>query len=215
MVALAILALALTVISQSQSASMRQVLRAKMMTTAVLLARHKMVDIEDDLFKEGFSDFEETEKGDFEDQDFGHFKWELKIEKIELPESVDADAVSDAAASAGAPGGGAGSLASGTARAGGAVMGAQFQLIRPLLESSIRRVLLKVHWKEGTAERSITVTSYFTDTRKVTSLGGLGSFAAPSAKGGPGTGNSTSGNTGNSTNNQNSQNNPSLPGFTR
>lgn len=174
MVALAILALALTVVSQAQQASMRQVLRAKMMTVATLLARGKMVELEDDLFKKGFSDFEEEEKGDFDEEGFRDYQWTLRVEKIELPQTIDPTAMADADG-AGSGSGSAAGPSTGIGMLGGQMLGKQFEMFRNVLEQAIRRVSLKVHWKEGRLVRAITVVGYFTDPRKIDiAAGGLG-----------------------------------------
>ena len=62
--------MSLTVVSGSQQNSIRAASRAKWMTVAVMLARYKMVEVEDKLFEEGFSDFEEEEEGDFDEEGF-------------------------------------------------------------------------------------------------------------------------------------------------
>ena len=187
MVALAILAMALTVVSQAQQASMRQVLRAKMTTMATLLARDKMVDLEDDLFKKGFSDFEEEEKGNFEEEGFRDYRWTLRIEKIELPQTIDPAAMGDADGG----GSGAGSAAgptTGVGMLGGQMLGKQFEMFRNVLEEAIRRVSLKVHWKEGHLVRAITVVGYFTDPRKIDMIaGGLGGLTGATRGTGTGT----------------------------
>ena len=197
MVSLAILALSLTVISQAQQASMRQVLRGKMMTVATLLAREKMVDLEEDLFKEGFSDFEEEERGDFDEEGFEHYKWVLKIEKIELPKA-DGDALGDAAKDAAESGSGSSSAATSTGMGmlGGQMLGRQFEMFRGVIEEAIRRVSLKVTWKEGRLERAITVVAYFTDPRKLDAAGaGISAITSGTSKS---SGSSSSGSSGSS-----------------
>jgi hypothetical protein len=56
----------------------------------------------------------------------------------------------------------------------------QFEMIRNVLEQSIRRVQLKVEWKEGSQTKAVTVVGYFTDPRKIdiASSGGLTPGAA-------------------------------------
>lgn len=169
MAAVAILAVALTVIAESQQAGMRHVLRAKKMTIATMLAREKMVDLEDELFEEGFSEFNKEEEGKFEDVRLGklgeHFSWKLKIEKIELPTSLDPNAMSDAIT-----GGDEAAEASGIggmAAMGGQMLSSQFEMFRSVLEQSIRRVSLEVLWKEGRRKKSISVAAYFTDPRRI------------------------------------------------
>ncbi|MBW2731420.1 MAG: type II secretion system protein [Deltaproteobacteria bacterium] len=168
MIALAILALGLTVIGQAQQVASRQVLRSKMMTTATLLARHKMVDVEDELFKEGFDGFDETQDGDFDDQGFPRYGWELKVEKIELPENVDGESIGEAAGDASGQGG----SQSGMSKLGGNMLGQQFKIFRGVLEESIRRVSLRVFWQEGVTKREIPLVAYFTDPRKVDVVAG-------------------------------------------
>lgn len=164
MLALAILALGLTMTSESQQMSMRQVSRAKMMTIATLLAREKMIEVEDELFEEGFSEFDEEDKGDF-GRDFKRFSYKLNIEKVELPAAADTDGLSQTLTEgAGGEGEGAGG---GMAALGGQMIGQYLEMIRSVIEQSIRRVTLDVIWKEGRRERSITVSCYYTDPRKV------------------------------------------------
>jgi general secretion pathway protein I len=200
MVSLAILALSLTVISQAQQASMRQVLRSKMMTVATLLAREKMVDLEEDLFKEGFSDFEEEEKGDFDEEGFSHYKWVLKFDKIELPKSIDGQGLGDEDGDGAGSGAGAGgAAATGMGMLGGKMMSQQFEMFRNVIENAIRRVSLKVTWKEGRRARAITVVAYFTDPRKIDAAGaGISAITSGSQK----TGTSATGS-------------PTLPGTSR
>ena len=50
---------------------------------------------------------------------------------------------------------------------GGGILASYYDMIRQVLERSIRRVQLKVHWKEGAVSREVTVVSYFTDDRYI------------------------------------------------
>jgi len=177
MVALAILGSALVILSQSYQNSVRAANRAKMMTVAVLLARYKMVDVEDDLFEEGFSEFEEVDKGDFKDEGFERYGYELTVDKVELPKNVNpsditdmlggsSDSSSSKSSSSDSSGSGAPKM-SAMQMMGGGIMAKQYQLIRRVLEEAIRRVQLKVTWKEWNRTKEITVVGYFTDPRKV------------------------------------------------
>jgi len=184
MVAMAILALALTVIAQTQQAGMREELRAKMMTIATMLAREKMTSTEEELFEDeevSDGDFDREEEGDFDEEGFANFKYSLKIERIELPAALDADALTDTlnnddeqGAGGQPPGPGAGMAALGSN-----MLAQQFQIFRKVLEESIRRLSLEVSWKEGRVPRSITVVSYFTDPRRVDKAAG-GGISLPS-----------------------------------
>lgn len=175
MIALAILGSSLVVLSQSHQNSVRAASRAKMITVAVLLARYKMVDVEDDLFEEGFSDFEKEDTGDFKDEGFDRYKYSLKIDKVELPQKIDDDAMSglfgssstDSAGTTESTSTGSGSKSSSMMAMGGMILAKQFEMIRNVLEQAIRRVSLSVSWKEGTLKREVTVVAYFTDPRVV------------------------------------------------
>jgi len=206
MISLAILGLCLAAIARSQQNSVRAANRAKLMSVATMLARYKMVDIEDTLFDEGFSDFAEEKKGDFKEEGFERFTYTLTVDKVELPQNVDAQSLTSTLggalgqqtgqeAGSKAPGGG-GAMAS----LGAGLLGKQFEMIRNVLEQSIRRVQLRVEWKEGTRQKEVTVVGYFTDGRKVDAAlggavlpGGLQSLTGGTQTGATGTG--TTGNT--------------------
>ena len=202
MIALAILAMSLITLSSSFQNSVRAANRSRLMTVATLLARYKMVEVEDELFKEGFSDFEEEESGDFKDEEFDRYTYVLKVDKVELPKSIDQqDALelmgsSTSSSSSATTSTGSSSGQSGTGSpldmVGGGLLAQYYDMVRVVLEKSIRRVQLSVNWKEGAIKRSVTVVAYFTDDRMISaaasgqispsSLGGSGSssFGMPS-----------------------------------
>lgn len=70
--------------------------RAKLASVATMLARAKLIDVEAELFKDRWDEFDDEECGDFLDEEFGEmarYKWCVTIEKIELPDSVDIQSV--------------------------------------------------------------------------------------------------------------------------
>ncbi len=170
MIALAILAMSLITLSNSYQNSVRAASRSRLMTVATLLARYKMVEVEDDLFKDGFSDFEEEETGDFKDEDFDRYTYVLKVDKVELPKSVNNQ---EATALMGSSTGGSSSSSSSGGSSspldmlGGGMLSQSYDMIRKVLEKSIRRVQLSVKWKEGAIGREVTVVAYFTDARSI------------------------------------------------
>jgi general secretion pathway protein I len=184
MIALAILGLSLVAISRSHQNSIRAANRARLTTVATLLARYKLMEVEDKLFEEGFSDFKQEEKESFKEEGFERFSYTLVVDKVELPANVNADAIKGALGSASGSmmgaGAGAGSGANdpaskmgAAANLGASVLASQFEMIRNVLEQSIRRASLKVEWKEGSQKREVTVVGYFTDPRKIdAALGG-------------------------------------------
>ena len=184
MITLAILGMSLTAISRSQQNSVRAANRAKWITVATLLAREKMVEVEDELFKEGFSDFEDENTGDFKDEGFERFSYVLKVDKVELPASVNSDSIGGVLGMDADEQGQQDDQSQGSAmlKMGTQMLAKQFELIRGVLEESIRRVQLRVEWKEGKRTQAVTVVAYFTDPRKID--GAAGGRIVPGVGGG-------------------------------
>jgi len=90
MVAVAILATALTVLLTFSGNTMLKSGRAENLIVATMLARQKMTDIEIDLEKAKIiREFpeERSEEGDF-DEPYEDYRWKMEIRKIELPAPV-------------------------------------------------------------------------------------------------------------------------------
>lgn len=88
LIALAILASALTILLGTMANSGQQALFSNELTTVSLLARTKMVDIEYELMEEGFSEGEQSYSGDFADEGRPDIKWEATVRPVEIPESA-------------------------------------------------------------------------------------------------------------------------------
>src|SRR5690606_30539651 len=90
MVAVAILALSMTAIFSSEGGAIRAGARARQMTTATLLARCKMAEVEEQMAREGFpavmadGDDECCEGGEQEG-----FTCHWQVEQVMLPDAVD------------------------------------------------------------------------------------------------------------------------------
>lgn len=202
MLALAILGMSLSVLIRSQQLSVRAANRSKLMSVAVMLARYTMVEVEDKLFEDGFSDFDQEETGDYEEEGFKRYSFKLKVDKVELPTNVNADSLSSMFGGSGDSSGDSSSSSSSSASGassspvksmGATMLSKQFELVRNVLEQAIRRVQVKVEWKEGKLTRSVAVVGYFTDPRKVDmaasgQLTAPGSTANPTGAKAPGTG---------------------------
>lgn len=95
-VATALLGLFLVLYLDSLTASPDRANRAKLRTVATMLARTKLIDVEAELLKDRWEEFDDEECGDFTDEEYGgmgRYRWCVTIEKIELPDSVDVDSV--------------------------------------------------------------------------------------------------------------------------
>ena len=78
-----------------------------------------------------------------------------------------------------------GSAMGGTAALTPLLMGFVYPQLKPMLEASIRKVTVKVEWREGLRGRDIEVVQYVTNPMKVAPAAGLGS-AMPGMLGPPG-----------------------------
>ena len=87
-IALAILASALTVLLGTMANSGQQAVFSNELTTASLLARTKMVDIEYELMEEGFPEGEQRYSGDFSDEGRPDIEWEATVRPVEIPETA-------------------------------------------------------------------------------------------------------------------------------
>lgn len=196
LVAVAILGLGLTMILSSQVGLFSGASRGQHLSIATNLARCKMSEVELELLKKGYPLTDQKDEGSCcgEDGEPGYTcNW--KIERVQLPEASEMgpdagtggntlepsktpmDALSKltqlgnpaAAGSAGPP-----SLSSFTETAGEAMggglasmaMGLVYPSLKPMLEASIRKVTLKVTWKEGVKERELLLTQYVTDPQQ-------------------------------------------------
>jgi general secretion pathway protein I len=165
MVALAVLAISLVLLSEITTSNVRATHHAKMTSVATFLARTKMADIENDVLYQGFVDSDQTDAGDFAAEARPEFRWTTFIEKIQLPADM-AQKAQDAnqdkmEAQSGNP------L---TAMAGfmGGFMTTLIEPIRVGIEESVRRVTVRVAWDEpGRKEQSFEVVTFMTDPAKL------------------------------------------------
>jgi general secretion pathway protein I len=194
MVAMAILAGALTWMTVGVSRNIKAENHAKLMTTATFLAREKMVDIEDDLYEKGFGEFEKEQAGQFDDKGFARFGWKAIVDKVELPSAEQLQTVLSNAQQAKQTlqGGGtdpslqqqAGSASnSNPLTAGASALSSQFGVIKDVLEQGIRRVTIKIGWTEGRSPQEVELVAYCVDVRRVDQAIMIGNAAAAGQNG--------------------------------
>lgn len=144
MIALLILAVSLAVLMQAQASSLAKASKARDMTVATLLARSKMIDIEQEVLDEGFTQGEQREKGTFEDEGYPEITWEYRLAEIDLDISMLSDL--------------AGGFAGGDDDAGlggsgvDGVVGSLGGMVEPLTQNianSVRLCELTLQWPEG------------------------------------------------------------------
>lgn len=187
MIAMAILAGALTWLVEGMTRNIRAENHAKMITTATFLARGKMIDFEDDLRDKGFGEFDKEQTGTFDDKGFSRFSWKVIVDKVELPNAEQMQTVLSKAQQAKQEaqgqatsdnqpqtpfsmlGGTNGQTSAGGSplSAGAGMLGSQFGLIKGVLEQGIRRVTVEVSWAEAKQPEKVSVVAYYTDVRTV------------------------------------------------
>jgi general secretion pathway protein I len=184
MISLAILAVSLVAISGLTGGAVAMEAYSRRATEATLLLRAKMTDLEDQLHKDGFSDFDDEKRGSFEEEGSPGYAWRAEILKPDVqldPAQLLAllgmgpgnagDAASSgnrlsqglasAASALGLPGGGAAGTAGMAGLAGGPMAGmlqGQAQGFIETLKKSVREVRVTVSWKDGKDERSVSAS---------------------------------------------------------
>ncbi len=172
-IALAILALYLGVLLEVQVTSLHAAGRSRDMSIASMLARSKMIDVEQKLFDEGFTLGEIEEQGDFTDEGRPDFKWKYKVSEVELDLST-IGALCGEDDEEGACGGMLGGL-------GGMLEGLTQEIGR-----SVRVVELIVTWPDGKFTESMRVSALVTNEQFTLGPGagqGQGTGQAPPVPG--------------------------------
>jgi general secretion pathway protein I len=192
LMAIAILGLGLTVLMGAQTGLFANAKRAERLSLATNVARCRMSELELELLQKGYPLIDQESEGDCcmgESEE--NFRCSWKIQRIELPEATDLEGGADGGVESentGALGalmdiqekgsaalGGGGDItglaedlgaASSTDGMMSMVMGMVYPVLKPMLEASIRKIVVTVSWKEGVKERSLVVTQFVTDPRQ-------------------------------------------------
>lgn len=196
LVSLAILGLALGTIAGINATSFESSNYARGVTVATLLARSKMLDVEEELRKDGFGDTEKEFSGDFSEEGYPSVEWAAVCRPVELdvgqlvgglfggdisPEALP-DKVQGFLQGMGG-GGGAdlgkiGELAGAAGQSGakpgdlasmlgGDGMEGVFKQIGETLGKSIREITLEIKWGKKNEQESITFVQYVTTTGRL------------------------------------------------
>lgn len=155
-IALAIMAVTIGALLEAQVSSLAAAGRSRDVTIATLLARSKMIDIEQKLFDEGFSVGDVEEQGNFGDEEQAEFTWKYRVMEIELDLSSIMSMASDGADSAAVEGAAAGAAGAGA----GSMLGPLGGSIEPFMQEvgkSVRVIDLTVSWPDGKGTRSMSV----------------------------------------------------------
>src|SRR5438128_6511089 len=84
MISLAILAVALVALGDVNGGAVQMHYYARRATQATLLLRSKMLDLEEQLHKDGFHDFDDEKRGTFEEEGAPDYAWRAEILKPDI-----------------------------------------------------------------------------------------------------------------------------------
>lgn len=160
MVAVAIVAVSMGVIVEIESHAIEKTNDAKAFTVATLLARGKILDVQQKLQEDGFGDFMKILDGDFEEEGFPDFRWVARVRKVEVPTPPTGSGVEGAATGA------TGNAAPGMSLA---MLGPMFQNVGQVLENAVREIDLRVMWKDGVYDRDIRIVTHVIDKQGLAS----------------------------------------------
>jgi len=158
MVAIGILAISLVALLDVQGGSINLASRTKGITIATLLARSKMIDIERDLFKEGFSDFTEEMEGDFSEEGWPDYRWSASLTKVKIP--MPSGGIGDTGSNDGS-GTSSGSTTGSNPYAG--MMSGYTSFITDMISNALRECILTVSWGDGRDDQTFTVSTHFVE----------------------------------------------------
>ena len=182
MVSLAILGMALVIVSRIVTGNVRATHHARMTTAATFLARTRISMMEQSLQEYGFGELDGEDNGSFTEEGFPGFTWYTNVERIELP--ADSTQKVQQAASSKTLSNNPMEMLSGFM---GGFMSTLMDPIRLGLQESVRRLTVRVKWNEaGKPEQSLEVVNFLTDPSRLEMAVSL------SAGAGTGTGTSTS-----------------------
>jgi len=166
MVALAILAGALMALSDVVGGALRNHVRAQQLEVATLLARGKLVALEEKFERTGFRDFDETEEGTFEEDGHPEIRFTAEVVKPEVElsaEKILATLTGSEDLSSLLPGaGGEEGTSTLDPRAGvlSAIVQTQLTAFGEKVKKGVRELRLTVRWSEGETERAFTVVTH-------------------------------------------------------
>lgn len=202
---LGILAVSLVAISGITAGSYAASEYARGMTIATLLARSKMIDVEEEMWEDGFPDDDKELDGEFEDEGRPDFRWKAKVRKIDVDigsmigglmgGDISQDNLGEHIQGyLGALTGGIGEgIESGAAeQVGGSkiaemLKGQQlevmFKQVGDNLAKAIREIELEISWgKEGVSEESLKFVQYIVTTGRINTPSNV-RIASPAALG--------------------------------
>ncbi|MBN2576734.1 MAG: type II secretion system protein [Deltaproteobacteria bacterium] len=188
LVSIAILAMALVVLSRIVTGNVVAANHARMITVATFLARSHISMMEQSLLEYGFAEMDGEDEGTFAEEGFPHFRWYSNVERIELPADVTQKVqdVANQATRSDNPM----EILSGFM---GGFMATLMDPIRLGLQESVRKLTVRVMWDEaGKPDQSFEVVNFLTDPARLEDAVTLAATGATGTASGTATKTSTS-----------------------
>jgi hypothetical protein len=182
MVSLAILGMALVIVSRIVTGNVRVTNHARMTTAATFLARTRISMMEQSLLEYGFSEMDGEDTGDFSQDGFPSYRWYTNMERIELP--ADSGQKVQQASTKATLSNNPMEMLSGFM---GGFMATLMDPIRLGLQESVRKLTVRVKWNEaGKPEQSMDVVTFFTDPSRLETAVTMNATGASGTGGSPG-----------------------------
>lgn len=163
LVSLAILAMALVVLSRIVTSNVVAAHHARLTTAATFLARSRISMMEQSLLEYGFAEMDGEDEGTFTEEGYPQFRWYSYVERIELP--ADATQKVQQKASEQTLSNNPMEVLSGFM---GGFMTTLMEPIRLGLQESVRKLTVSVMWDEpGKPEQSFEVVTFLTDPSRL------------------------------------------------
>lgn len=183
LVSIAILAMALVVLSRIVTGNVVAANHARMITSATFLARSRISMMEQSLLEYGFDEMDGEDEGTFDEEGFPHFRWYSNVERIELP--ADATQKVQDSANKATTSNNPLEVLSGFM---GGFMATLMDPIRLGLQESVRKLTVRVMWDEaGKPEQSFEVVNFLTDPARLETAVTLAATGATDTTTGTGT----------------------------
>lgn len=164
LLALAILAMAVTALMGTVASSSQQAVYANKLTRVTQLARGKMIDLEYELMRDGLSESVDQKSGNFSDQGAPEIRWRAEIQPIEIPSSVKDQLLGKVNAQLFGGAESKGSLKGSAAFSSKLpdLIGCIPRMINRIGEK-VRRVVLVVRYQFGGEEQTLQLSHYIVD----------------------------------------------------
>lgn len=170
-----ILSMSLTSLLTSQMASIRSARYAQIASVAPFLAESKLLDIEWELRREGWTTADQTFEGTFDEEGWPEIRYTCLVDFLELPEYSElaqavAEAENETDGNVGMDVQDAGEQAFG-------VLGMVWPIVKSAIENSIRKASCTVTVPDGKIEHEFVVATFWVDPAQLDQIPQLGGEA--------------------------------------